>query len=212
MIPHLLHFIWLGTNPLPDEFARYMAGWLRHHSGWQVRFWTDENLPTQVHDMPLFQSLTCPSDRSSLLRYLVLHLYGGLYVDCDFECLRNIEEHLEGREILLSRERTGYPEIANAITAAAPGHPFLWLLLQNLPHSVSNYAGTVARTGPKFITRTYEQSGRSFALMENARVFFPYYPFSGESRAQRWPETVAVHHWAGSWRSEPYEYQKRQNV
>ena len=44
-IPRIFHQIWVGPDPLPDEFAAYGQTWLDHHPGWELKLWTDENFP-----------------------------------------------------------------------------------------------------------------------------------------------------------------------
>ena len=46
MVPRILHPIWLGDHPFPDEFARYRETWLRLHRDPEHRFCTEENLPS----------------------------------------------------------------------------------------------------------------------------------------------------------------------
>ena len=47
-IPRILHQIWVGPDPFPEEFADYRETWIRHHPAWEVRFWTEENLPNDL--------------------------------------------------------------------------------------------------------------------------------------------------------------------
>jgi len=46
--------------------------------------------------------------RADFCRFLYLHRFGGLYVDLDFVCLRNLRPLLDGHEIVLGR--LGTPE------------------------------------------------------------------------------------------------------
>ena len=45
MIPRVFHQVWVGPEPLPDEYRRYGQTWLQHNPGWVLELWTDENLP-----------------------------------------------------------------------------------------------------------------------------------------------------------------------
>src|SRR5438067_2016194 len=40
-IPRLLHFIWLGPKPLPDNFDSIQQSWVKHNPQWQLRLWRD---------------------------------------------------------------------------------------------------------------------------------------------------------------------------
>ena len=45
MIPCVFHQIWVGADALPDEFRALQETWTRHHPDWELRLWTDANLP-----------------------------------------------------------------------------------------------------------------------------------------------------------------------
>ncbi|NYK77369.1 hypothetical protein GPW07_24425, partial [Salmonella enterica subsp. enterica serovar Typhimurium] len=83
---------------MPDEFARYGESWRRHHPSWEVRLWTDENLPDDLVRKEAYERLRKPAERSDIIRLEVVLRYGGVYVDTDIECLRSIEPLIEGVE------------------------------------------------------------------------------------------------------------------
>ena len=62
---------------------------------------------------------------SDILRYEILYQYGGLYVDIDFECLKNFDPLLKGLNFFAGLSNTGVFEINNALIAACPGHSIL---------------------------------------------------------------------------------------
>ena len=64
---------------------------------------------------------------SDMARYAVLHRFGGVYLDLDFEALASIESVLRGHDLLFTRQRDG--PISNAFIAAAPGSAILKYLL-----------------------------------------------------------------------------------
>ena len=37
-IPRVLHRIWLGPEPLPEEHRAFGEGWARHHPDWEQRY------------------------------------------------------------------------------------------------------------------------------------------------------------------------------
>jgi mannosyltransferase OCH1-like enzyme len=48
VIPRILHQIWVGGAPFPEDFQRYQRSWQKHHPDWELRFWTEDNLPEHV--------------------------------------------------------------------------------------------------------------------------------------------------------------------
>src|SRR5439155_22420530 len=88
LIPRILHQIWVGPDPLPEEFARYRETWLQRHPEWEHHLWTENNLPPDLRRPEAYERLRAPAERSDILRYEVLWRWGGVYGDADFECHR----------------------------------------------------------------------------------------------------------------------------
>src|SRR5947209_2921327 len=86
-IPLILHRIWVGPDPLPEEFVAYGESWARHHPGWEQRLWTEDDLP-EIRWDEIRDRRRVPAERANLLRYELLLDFGCVYVDADLECLR----------------------------------------------------------------------------------------------------------------------------
>src|SRR5690606_3988528 len=92
-IPQVLHFIWGGENPFPQESVKNIASWMKYHPSWTVKFWTDDpNRPIPIAGVeqhlisevnmerigPYFQTATNWGEKSDLLRYEILYQEGGI--------------------------------------------------------------------------------------------------------------------------------------
>jgi mannosyltransferase OCH1-like enzyme len=200
-IPRQFHRIWLG-GPMPDEFARFGQTWLEQHPGWAMRQWGDDNLPP-LRNQVLFDELESFSAKSDVLRFELLWLYGGVYIDTDFECLRSIEPLLEKVQVFASFETDW--SVNGALMGAVPEHPFIEMLLDSLPSSVSEHgsANPVISSGPGFVTRCLEawktEGGEPVTLFP-ASYFYPYLWYERHRRFEQFPDAYAIHRWAESWR------------
>lgn len=197
LIPKIIHRIWLTSgNPLPDEYVSYGETWRNHHPGWEMKLWTEQNLPEMIHS-ELFAKCTNFGQKSDILRYELLHRYGGIYVDTDFECLRPFDDILAGVECFVGEED---PErLNNAILGCIPGHAFVGELLRKLPDSMDEHAGKwpVDQTGPRFVTDIAR--GRADLTIFPARFLYPYSHRERFRKGGVFPDAYAVHHWAHSW-------------
>ena len=151
MIPRVFHQIWLGPDPLPEEFRRYRQSWTRRHPDWELRLWTEENLPAGLRRAEVYELLRQPAERADILRLELLHREGGVYVDFDVECLRPIDELLEDVVCFAGRLDSG--RITNTILGSVSGHPFFERTLQEV-RARTTY-GPVDRegTGPLLLNR-----------------------------------------------------------
>lgn len=198
MIPRVAHRIWLGS-PIPDEAERFWAEWQRLHPGWAFETWTDDRLPylrnARLYDKPA-TSGNVWQFRSDLVRYELLEQFGGVYVDCDVEPRRRLDELL-GEDV---RCFAGWEQqdvwIGNAIIGALPGHRFVRALVDGLSASVAalSHRRPNHSTGPRYLTRTHAMRPDELTVFAQD-LFYPY-SWSQLDRANNdFPEAFTVHHW-----------------
>ena len=63
----IFHRIWLGSKPLPAEFAAFGETWAAHHPGWEMRLWTDANLPPLINQQAFDRAPTFAAEPESLV-------------------------------------------------------------------------------------------------------------------------------------------------
>src|SRR5690625_589225 len=119
---------------MPAHLVRYLRKWKKLHPAWQFTLWTPDNIPVlRNQDMYDHPEKWSPKSnpwqwRSDLARYEILHDRGGVYVDCDLEPLRPIDDLL-GADFI-GREDDRY--INNAFMGASPGSPWMADILDGL--------------------------------------------------------------------------------
>ncbi len=187
MIPRILHHVWVGPDPMPQEYVGYRESWRRHHPGWEMRLWTEENLPTDLNRKEAYERLRKPAERADIIRLEVLLRFGGLYADTDFECLRSIEPLLEGIEFCAAAIKQG--RVSNALIGARPGHPILERAISEL-RPRTEYGYDKSGTGPFLLNKLLRQH-------PEVTIFPPeyFYPASPRQRERAY----ASHHFARSW-------------
>ncbi len=147
LIPRIFHQIWVGPDPLPEEHARYQQTWLDHHPGWELRLWTDDDLPDGLRRPEAYERLRSPVERGDILRLELVCRFGGVHVDTDFECLRSIEPLIEGAGFFIGRTKEDRSN--NALFGAVAEHPILVHALEEIrPRTYYGYDKEA--TGPKF--------------------------------------------------------------
>jgi hypothetical protein len=192
MIPHTIHHIWIGPDPLPDDHRPWIASWKRHHPTWEFRLWTEENLPADPVRPEILERLRAPVERADILRLEVLYRYGGVYVDGDLECLRPIDDALADADFVGVCHKPG--RITNTLIAAVPKHPLLAQALEQVSPMDVYWTGESERlkqvAGPLLLQRiVLDHPG--VKLLEPS-VCFPSTPEEHE-------RAIAVHHMARTW-------------
>ena len=188
MIPRILHQVWVGPDPMPQEFQDYRESWRRHHPDWEMRLWTDESLPADLVRKEAYERLRKPAERSDIIRLEVLLRFGGVYVDTDFECLRSIEPLIDGVEFCTAYIQRG--RVANGMFGASPEHPILERAIREL-RPRTEYGLDKSATGPFFFNKLIRQYPE--VTIFPREYFYPATPGERE-------RAYAVHHFARSWK------------
>jgi hypothetical protein len=194
VIPRIFHWIWLGEEPLPAQSQDWMEGWARMHPRWEGRLWTDANRPALRNESCLGQA-SVPAQRADILRYELVHRFGGVYLDLDMECLKGIDDLIEGVDAFAAEEQPG--ELANGIMGAAPGHRWLDAVIARLPASMRAHTSIPRATGPGLLTEV-TRSHPEVAVFPH-EMFYPYRAHEPSRAGGPFPSAYAVHRWHGSW-------------
>jgi len=159
MIPKIIHQVWVAA-PMPDQVRAWIDGWRAMHGDWEHRLWTEQNLPALVNG-DCFDATDIPAQKADIVRYEIVHRYGGLYVDADYECLGRIDDLIDGRDHLLI-EGIEPHLLHNGFFAAVPGSPLLARAIKMIPTRMRERTGVVGQTGPLLLAEAARQVGLSW--------------------------------------------------
>lgn len=96
MIPKIIHYIWLGNNPIPKKIKKCIASWKKICPDYEIKFWNEQNL-----DLDKYQYVKDAIDNkkyafaSDVLRFDILNNYGGIYLDVDVKLLKPLDKFLD---------------------------------------------------------------------------------------------------------------------
>jgi mannosyltransferase OCH1-like enzyme len=182
---------------MPAHLEAYVASWTRVNPGWEHRVWGEQDLGW-LQNQGLFDAAEEHTDRvgqfrSDIARYEILHRFGGVYVDCDFEARKPIDDLLEGVDCFAAWETDG-AWLNNAIVGAVPGHPLFADLIRALPGNVARRCGKRPNvmTGPQFFTPI---ARRHHVTKFPAALFYPYLYDELHRGGAEFDDAYAVHHW-----------------
>lgn len=201
MIPKILHQIWIGP-PMPAQLQAYTETWKHWHPGWEYQLWDEHgiaelNLRNQ-NEYDRASQITPGFEgqlRSDLARYEILHTYGGVYVDADFECLRSIDTLIADLKAFAAWEVDGV-WVNNAILGCIPGHPMFERIIDRIPDRIESRPGQRPNrlTGPHLLTTVYRQGKSGLHVFPKA-LFYPYLHNELHRQGESFPNAYAVHHW-----------------
>ena len=190
-IPRKLHQIWYqGSANISDNGKICQNTVKKINNDWDYILWDEAAINNLVEKdyawfKPYFNQDTNMIQKIDLAKYLILHKYGGIYVDMDFIAMENFNKLLEKivTEDLNSVYECQYPNIilteeyplssqfpktySNAIMISSENHPF-WLTLFNYFINNKNYNNkdsdqiVYKRTGPDFLFNVVKRNIKYF--------------------------------------------------
>ena len=190
LIPRVFHQIWVGPDPVLDGFDVWRESWARHHPEWELRLWTDENLPSGLRNSQVYERERHAVERADILRLELVFRYGGVYLDADLECRRPIDELIRGLDFFGMEIKPG--RVTNTVLGAVPGHAILDRALGAVTPQETGTRFDKTRSGPVFLDGIVKQ-------FPPPKIFprETFYPITPEEHE----EAYAIHHCARTWKS-----------
>lgn len=196
-VPRTFHRVWLGGGPIPPEHERFAATFAELHPSWEMRLWTDEDLPSLDIGAMERERARSHSELSNLVRYEVLCRHGGVYVDTDVECRRSLAGLLRGADAFAALETPG--RVGTAVIGSIPGHRVFARAARLARQTLGTGVHSPDANGPGLLTLVIEQEDAPRFAIFAARLFYPYLWDEPERRHETFPDAYAVHHWTLSW-------------
>ena len=195
-IPRIIHQVWLGQAPIPDQLQQWSETIRAHHPNWKYRLWRDKDCE---HLRPLMSKCSNLAGASDVVRLYALYAHGGVYLDFDIECFKPLDPLLDVAAFGaydgcaygggVYTHQVGKPVMCNAVMASAPCHRWISEQILSLPHWVRRDPPW----GPMLAT----------AFLNNEVTIYPtkyFYPFRPTDQ-DRTPHTDSflAHHWKKMW-------------
>lgn len=224
----------LNTHPKADLFNENIKNWRLLNPNWNVQLITDEDLRNACQTfsqqcLELYDSFDLIHLKIDLGRYVMLYLYGGIYVDMDMYILRSLDTSPKIQELLdkakskhvlgLSTLNLDYQEsfvfigrptvINNAMMISTKKNPLLFLSIQTIMSKshkyskINSYSKIQNSTGPVFINKFFCKF-IDYPLDNNLFhiELFPHYYFEPTppyGHSDIREETIAIHKMELSW-------------
>ena len=198
-IPRVVHWLWLGTNPVPPIFEQYAERWRLHHSSWQTRLWRDDTLPA-LGCQELLDTATGFKRRYDIVRLEILRQHGGVIVDMDVEPIRPLDPLLHGVGAFVGR--IGDTHIGNQVLGATPRHPFFERAVEDLRSNTDDSRNSSETAGKGFLRHVLTQYPEGVTVFPS-RTFYYEPSFEPPRCPDDFPDVYAVHHQLESYAAVP---------
>lgn len=218
-IPKRFHQVWFNfSNPgkvvlPPKREVELTRGWLRKHPDWEYMLWNERTCRDLISThypwfLEAYDSFKRPIHQVDAVRYFILDHFGGVALDFDFLCEKNIEElFTEDKEIYFALQECDVADsiageqglwLCNGWIASSPKAAFWSAALPKLPdsyrknqHQSTPGKRVINQTGPGFLSRNYSLYGRKELIKVLPKPVF----FSSSSTAGCYAVHLGYHSW-----------------
>ena len=182
------------------------------HPGWIMQLWTQDGEDVVcgeervVSKHPDLLAKACHlSQRSNIWRYELIEQFGGVYLDCDMEPIKNIEPLIKDEAAFAGKLTTWLDGklqtlVSTSIFGAQAGHPWLEELVARMPERDPAKRSSLGNPYLTMITVEHPE----VALFESD-VFYPKVKFGPVNAVEVPATTYAVHHSSGRWYPGSYQ-------
>jgi mannosyltransferase OCH1-like enzyme len=121
------------NETVPDKWADAQKSVISMNPGWKYRLLTDSDNDSIVKNFfpdfyETFISFKYPIQRADAVRYCVLYLYGGIYIDLDYICNKSFDSIVLQKEVglIISNNTPGI--FTNSFLMSGKPKSEFWLL------------------------------------------------------------------------------------
>ena len=209
VIPKIIHQIWIGNKKLPNKYIKYMKSWKKFNPSWDYILWDDEKVKNfKLKNHVAYYSSSNYGYKSDILRYEILHKFGGLYADTDFECLKPIPDNLLIFDFIVSMMFDNEPTLGNALILSSPENKLIKKLITNITTLINknNSKEVFEKSGPYYISKNYflstEEDIKKYLVLPSNYLYPRPNFIEGDTYNEiefKKEYSLAIHHWGMSW-------------
>ncbi len=208
-IPKIIHYCWFGKKTKNELITNCIESWKKYCPDYEIIEWNEENFDVdkflytrQAYDLNKYAFV------SDVVRFEVLSIYGGIYLDTDVELKGSIDDFLSN-EMFMGYDQRGL--IASGlIFGATKGHYILNDILNYyknnsfiMKNGRADTTTVVTIVSNILKKRGFSLDGRNFSnggiALYSCDYFDPYDYENGEMHITK--NTKAIHYYAASWKN-----------
>lgn len=192
-IPKIIHQIWVGEF-IPANIVRMMQTVTHLNPSLDYKLWREKDLAEiGVAVDGLLKTYGHGVYPSDVGRLIILQKFGGIYLDCDFECYRSLAPlcECEAFTALVDRDEQGQLRYCTAAFGAIPDHPCINWMVERI--------GEYVKTGMPWAVRLASAAPMGRVTILPTEWIYPWRWYDPPEKKHPTADSYLGHHWAGSW-------------
>lgn len=203
-ISRIIHQIWFGHHPMPQQFRRWQKEWKEIHPTWIFIEWDEKRIkqkfPQGLQNQKIYDEARMMYDyatMSKVARYEILEKFGGLYVDPDIKCYENMQSlhHAYDFYAGLGSSYKTFGLVNNGVIGSRQHHPILKAAIEYIKSCETKPGGlydwTAKNLSMKPLTEAVWQQAGSVARYHD--IIFPRTVFDGNEVKKEFNHTQEIY-------------------
>jgi inositol phosphorylceramide mannosyltransferase catalytic subunit len=97
-IVNIYHQIWFqGESNIPEKYEKFYKSCMKINSNYKRIIWDSETIKDLIKNnypeyLNFYEKLPLMVQKIDFAKYVILYHYGGVYIDMDVKCLKNIDD------------------------------------------------------------------------------------------------------------------------
>ena len=206
MIPKIIHFVWVGTQPKSDLVLKCIESWKKYCPDYEIREWNNDDV-VKLDNAYVQEAFECKKWAfvSDYLRLYALEKFGGFYFDSDLEITQNIDKFRKHSFVTGYENWNGQYSPITAFMGAEKGNKIIKDLLEeytNLHFLVNGQMNQTTNTNR--ITKYFENkfklsapyNGEKTTKLDEESIIYPSFYFCTPEQNK---PNYSIHHFNASW-------------
>ena len=174
--PKIIHQTWKDEN-IPEKWKKSPYMWKQTHPDYHYILWTDNDIREYIKQnypefLTIHDNYEYNIQRADMIRYFILHDFGGIYSDLDLYPIDNIEKHVRNfdSDVLLVNSGNVKSCITNSFMISKK-HAQLWKevhkkLKKRIPFFIpGKHLKVMLSTGPLMFSNVCKHNKEYFELL-----------------------------------------------
>lgn len=216
----IIHQVWFGTMPNKKKakktyikFKKYRNSWKEKNPTWYHIEWNKEMSDRFVYKFynkyyDLYRNYTYEIQKCDAIRYMILHRYGGLYVDMDYYCVKPFDivfSNYKSPLYLVQTPNMHGEYVSNSLMFSVPQHKFWKELLSEMgkvskpPMYYSKHLSVMYTTGPAIVNRVFHKYKTKYKLKSWPHKYFQPHTHTQSVLTLKNDKVYAIHMSDGCW-------------
>ena len=212
-IPPIIHQIWIqGYDKIPDSLKILHNGCKSTNDNFKFIFWDEPRIKKLLLKyfgkkyVDAYDTYQIFAQKSDFARYAILYIYGGIYLDMDMICRKNLTPFLNYNFFCTTDSIYFFilsKKYLNGIMGAKKKHPVFPFIFKNMFERLLDSSYVLYSTGPKLlydaVTDYKKTTGMDDITVIDRKYLHPCITYDDDSCPYTCNDCYIAHTNYGSW-------------